>query len=624
MIQWGHPIATHLRGCWPLLEGFFLGAGGDEIRDLAAVGSLVRAAGGTLAWGVDEWGSHVESTTAPKYASVSVATLGTAHQDRTIVWAGQLKEAADAGGRTIWQLVDVATSYELRLRATNAGGGTLEVLATTPTQTRTVGTMLPNTAKDLLIVVQHGVDQTRLWVNGVMVASSTLALTDGGVVDGVTIGARQTAVSTWANEYTLRHRMVAVWDRLLSDAEVQELTNDPWVFFRHDEPELAYYPVRPYLPAAGFPVRLVERRPVDATDPRSGVIIAAKARRIDVDEIELELGTLDAGGLTLLLDAWGDGEGQVRPFALQLPGEASARRVIFAEPLLAVEHSSPASRQAHVRLRDVTRAPVPRREVSWDGCPEDSTAAATAARERYGVYEVRRFTNSYGFVADGSVASGLRFDFATYEDRLYNGTPGGDCDRGIPHIPLDYSAWITMDIEDPIWDPFRDPGAHSDAEARYCADQVIAQINATRILRPLAKIGMYNWTTLSQAEDAERWAMLQEIHALVDAIEPSHFRHGEHLFAADVAITKVRLENAFILAGENGGIPVYPWTWHVYQGSGAGGTGGDPVPAPELRAWLDVWSAYRIAGWRLFSSETQTVIPQVAFESLRDTPIRLP
>jgi hypothetical protein len=161
----------------------------------------------------------------------------------------------------------------------------------------------------------------------------------------------------FSNFGNARWYLGAYWLRTLADAEAWRLTQDPFCFLRpeDDQPALPYYPIWRRMPCFDFESRRIMLKPIEQTAATAGVLLARKANRVDQERVEIRLETLDDEELAAVQAAWAKGDGLVVPFWMQLPGEQTWRRFVFADDRLAVEHLSSTARRVSVALIDVTR-----------------------------------------------------------------------------------------------------------------------------------------------------------------------------------------------------------------------------------------------------------------------------
>lgn len=230
-------------------------------------------------------------------------------------------------------------------------------------------------------------------------------------------------------------------------------------------------------------------------------------------------------------------------------------------------------------------------ELGWQGCPTTMVPAVQQKLEQLRAYEVFLLTKHYWVASDG-----YNVDFNKLQDRLRDGLPNG-CNRGTPHLPLDYSGWIAVDIEAPWWAPFRAPNQHTDLEALQASMVYLSVIGALKRLRPQAKLSLYNMTHLSADSGYSfRYQLLEIIHSQVHGASPSIYRHW-HPMQQDFNITNTRVQNAFVFK-EQFDIPIHGWTWWKRQGGD-----GAILTIDELRQWLGLWKDMPWSGWWMLGGD---------------------
>lgn len=359
VVNWSDPISRDLILCIPFWEGFDYPASPSQIyRDAVGLvdGQLTGIAGNTLIWKdrattgprvIPDVGSNHRAT-----ASFSKDPLGDAFGPHAIM-VRMRADAAVASSDYFFMLGITGSEYRINLAAS---GTQLQCSQSSGGANETANWVMLF-GEDLVIIANRapGIG-SEYFVNGRLMTSVADTLLPGAVpYADLTINARKTPPSSYARRAEAEFDLIAMWRRTLGRTEIQRLTADSWAMLRSDDPpELQYYPIHRRMTDPGLPVRRVLLKPIDQTDADAGVIMAAKANRIDGLRAEIRVANLNDEEWQMVLNCWDDGRGQVQPFWMKLPGE-NDRLWIFEARDLRFIHETGARRGGTIRLIDVTR-----------------------------------------------------------------------------------------------------------------------------------------------------------------------------------------------------------------------------------------------------------------------------
>ncbi len=157
-----------------------------------------------------------------------------------------------------------------------------------------------------------------------------------------------------------------------------------------------------------------------------------------------------------------------------------------------------------------------------------------------------------------------RLDLEQYQERIW--TPGVPEERAVclnfPFgIPAGWSSWVDLDFEE--WMPIRFPENYPPEVIERRVQEYKDLINATRHLRPTAKVALHSMLRADATRFPRTAAMEAEIAALCDATSPSMYvKHGQ--FASDWATEAVVLRRCLEVKAATG-LEVYPIVWKRYR-----------------------------------------------------------
>jgi len=246
------------------------------------------------------------------------------------------------------------------------------------------------------------------------------------------------------------------------------------------------------------------------------------------------------------------------------------------------------------------------RQLDWHGCPP--TQDRQDLFNRMGSDECILITKHYWQTRPNNQLDGTLADFSVeyLEQRLNTGLNGG-CRPG--GVPQDYSGWLAIDIESPWWEPFRRPEDFTDEEAIDASLVYEAVICNVRMLRPNAKLTLYNMTAMNRERGYPiRWDLIVSMHALCQGVSPSLYRHGWLDIEWDTRVTGRYVKTAMQLADALS-IRCDGWPWHIIHGSGGVG-----LTETETDDWYGRWNSEGFDGWIMYHGSSA---PERYIEQLR-------
>ncbi len=141
-------------------------------------------------------------------------------------------------------------------------------------------------------------------------------------------------------------------------------------------------------------------------------------------------------------------------------------------------------------------------------------------------------------------------------------------------IPPGWTGLVCLDLESPVWDPIRQPTSHTDRQIAAAEATFLQVAEATRRLRPGARIMFHNMmrgATHPRAREAE-----EKIALASDAVSPSFYVSRARL-DRELAVN-VRVLTRCLEFKKRHGRKVYPVVWKRFRDKSR-----DVMPAADFR-----------------------------------------
>ncbi len=269
----------------------------------------------------------------------------------TVMWFGRWNKLGSTTG--VWGLGNPTIGiYGAVYR-----GGTqirfIERAAGSGTRSETVAE--PNDVELVVIITRSDGSHSDMTVQGIRDGATAVALVAGtNDISALVIGAIVFGTPSFLGSH--QSYAFGLWRRWMSDDELDELTEDPFLPMRPTPEAALLHLVRRPLPCPGYPVVRAEERPHDQSDGAEGtIILAAYAPRIRDEVIHLSYDNLTTAEQVEIEVAYDGGRGLAAAFRFTIPGDTGPSLVVFEEPIR-LAHQSAVAAALTVKLRVVNPA----------------------------------------------------------------------------------------------------------------------------------------------------------------------------------------------------------------------------------------------------------------------------